>query len=381
MTRILHVDHSSVLGGAERSVLELARAQRVRGDDAGVAVGRDGPFASALEEVEVPITILGWRRRFTEASNQASLAEFAAGSGAALDAAVKLRRAIRDARPSIVHAHTRKAQLVSSFAQPGSGAPLVWHLRDDVPRRAALRLLLRLAMRRVAHAVALSTWLADHYRAEGLLPRSGRIDIVSSGVDPAPLSGIETPWLDGQRPPVVGFLGQVTRWKAPHLIIELAERLADRPDVRFQIVGDVWFPQSDGGYGRWLDQRLATSPARDRIERLTTRPPAEALAAIDVLVHTSAEPEPFGRVIVEAMMAHRPVVAFRRGAPLEILDDSTGVFADGYDADALAEAVRSVIDNRSAAQAQAIAAARAAERYTPDRVADLMARAYDGIDG
>ena len=62
---------------------------------------------------------------------------------------------------------------------------------------------------------------------------------------PGAIAGIETPWLDGERSPVMGFLGQVARWKAPHLIIEMAERLADRPDVRFVIVGDVWFPQSD----------------------------------------------------------------------------------------------------------------------------------------
>jgi glycosyltransferase involved in cell wall biosynthesis len=379
MTRILHVDHSAVLGGAERSVLELARAQRARGDDVLVAVGRSGSFASALEDAGVPIKVLGWRRRYTEASNQAPLAQFASGSAATIDAALKLRRAVRDVRPAVVHAHTRKAQLVASLAQPGSGVPLIWHLRDDVPSRAALRRLLRLAIGRAAHAVALSAWLADHYRAEGLLPRSGRIDIVPSGIDPAPLSGLAAPWLDGQRPPIVGFVGQLARWKAPHLIIELAERLADRPDVRFAIVGDVWFQAADHGYGRWFEDRLAASPARDRIDRLATRPPAEAFAALDVLVHTSEEPEPFGRVIVEAMMAHRPVVAFRRGGPAEILDETTGVFADGDDAEALATAVRSVIDDRPAAQARAAAAASQAERFTPDRVADQMARAYSQI--
>ena len=207
MTRILHVDHTSVLGGANGPSSNSRGRNACAATMPVVAVGRYGPFASALEEVEVPITILagvaGSRRHRTRRRLPSSQPAQARPRCRCEAATSHSRR-----RPSIVHAHTRKAQLVSSFAQPGSGAPLVWHLRDDVPRRAAVRLLLRLAMRRVAHAVALSTWLADHYRAEGLLPRSGRIDIVSSGVDPASLSGIETPWLDGQRPPVVGFLGQ-----------------------------------------------------------------------------------------------------------------------------------------------------------------------------
>jgi glycosyltransferase involved in cell wall biosynthesis len=381
MMRILHVDHSAVLGGAERSVLELARAQRARGDDVLVAVGRSGTFSSGLEDAGLPTRVLGWRRRYTEVSNEAPLTQFASGTAATIDAALKLRRAVREVRPAVVHAHTRKAQVVASLVQPGSGVPLVWHLRDDVPSRAALRRLLRLAIGRAAHAVALSAWLADHYRAEGLVPRSGRIDIVPSGIDPAPLSGLETPWLDGRRPPTVGFVGQLARWKAPHLIIDVAERLSDHPDVRFVIVGDVWFQGADHGYGQWLEERLAASPARDRIERLGTRSPAEAFAALDVLVHTSEEPEPFGRVIVEAMMAHRPVVAFRRGGPAEILDETTGVFADGDDAEALTATVRSVIEDRPAAQTRAAAAAQSAERFTPDRVAELMAQAYGHIPG
>lgn len=379
MTRILHVDHTSVLGGAERSVLELAKAQIARGDEVCVAVGRSGQFGSALGEAGVPTRVLGWRRRYTDVSNQAPLAEFATGAAATLDAVLKLRQILRAIQPDVMHAHTRKAQLASSLVQPGSSVPLVWHLRDDVPARPALRRLLRLAIGQAAHAVALSAWLAEHYRREGLLPRSGRIDVVPSGVDPAPFSDIETPWLDGQRPPVVGFVGQLARWKAPHLIIELAECLSDRPDIRFAIVGDVWFQQADQGYGAWLQERLAVSPARDRIQCLGTRPPAEAFAAMDVLVHTSAEPEPFGRVIVEAMMARRPVVAFRRGGPSEILDETTGFFANGDDAEALATAVRLIIDDRSRARKRATAAAVSAERFTPSRVADQMARAYDGV--
>jgi glycosyltransferase involved in cell wall biosynthesis len=379
MRRILHVDHSPVLGGAERSVLELARAQVAAGEDARVAVGREGAFLDALVAAEVPATVVGWRRRYVETAHAASVTDLVARAPASLDAALKLRRAVAAVQPDIVQAHTRKAQLAASMGLVGRPVPLVWHLRDDVPARPALRRLLRPAIRRATHAVALSDWLADHYRAEGLLPRSGRIDIVPSGVDPGPLRDLPTPWLDGERPPVVGFVGHLAAWKAPHLIVDIAEQLGDLPDVRFAIIGDVWFRHSDGGYGAWLDGRIEGSPAADRIARLSTRSPAEAFAALDVLVHTSADPEPFGRVIVEAMMARRPVVAFRRGAPVELLDASTGALADGFDANAIATAVRSVIADTTAARAMADRAAASAERFTPARVADAMDKVYEAL--
>ncbi|HEY7131048.1 MAG TPA: glycosyltransferase family 4 protein [Candidatus Limnocylindrales bacterium] len=376
MTDVLHVDHSMVLGGAERSVLELARAQNALGDRARVAVGREGPFAAALRSSSIPVVPLGWRRRYVDAPSDARLARMVGGAAATIDASLKLRRVVHDASPDVVQAHTRKAQLVASLGLVGAGTPLVWHLRDDVPRRPALRRLLRAAIGRADHAVAISTWLAGHYAELRLLPRSGRIDVVPSSVDPAPLSALPTPWLDGDRAPVLGFVGQIADWKAPDVIVDLAEQLADRPDVRFVIVGDVWFTNADRGYGDRLAARVRESTAAPRIERLGTRAPAEAFAALDILVHTSREPEPFGRVVVEAMMARRPVVGFRRGAVPEILGDGTGALADGFDAAALARAVRSVIDDPAGSRAMAERAAASARRYAPDRIAATMADVY-----
>jgi glycosyltransferase involved in cell wall biosynthesis len=43
------------------------------------------------------------------------------------------------------------------------------------------------------------------------------------------------------------------------------------------------------------------------------------MQAMNVILHTSTEPEPFGRVVIEGMAAGRPVVAAAAGGVLEIL--------------------------------------------------------------
>ena len=45
------------------------------------------------------------------------------------------------------------------------------------------------------------------------------------------------------------------------------------------------------------------------------------MKAVDIVVHTSIAPEPFGRVIVEGMLARKPVIATRAGGALEIIDE------------------------------------------------------------
>ena len=49
--------------------------------------------------------------------------------------------------------------------------------------------------------------------------------------------------------------------------------------------------------------------------------PAAALRALDVVVHASTRPEPFGRVIVEGMACGRAVVAMAEGGAAELFED------------------------------------------------------------
>jgi glycosyltransferase involved in cell wall biosynthesis len=377
--RILHVDHSPVLGGAERSLLTLARSQVALGHDVVVAVGRPGPFQAAAAGAGIPTVDLGWPRRFVETTSGVSWLDSALTVPHLLLSAALLRRAIARRHPDVIHSHTRKAHLVSSLAAAGTGVPLIWHLRDYPPKPGPVRTALRLAIHGAAHAVALATWLGDAYGRAGLLPRSGRIDRVTSSVDPDTIAGLPTPWLDGRRPPVVGYIGNVARAKGPHLIVDVAESLADLADVRFVVVGDVWFPSSDRGYGDWLRRRIATSPVANRIAWLPTRSPREAFEEVDVLIHPSIEPEPFGRVLVEALLAHRPIVAFRHGGAAEILHDEVAELTPPGDIGALAAAVRRTLADPVRTRQRTVAAAIVAAEFEPKRIAQAMDLAYGTV--
>jgi glycosyltransferase involved in cell wall biosynthesis len=365
-----------MFGGAERSVLELARVQKSQGHQVAVAVGQPGSFSSALSAADVPWVDLGWSDRYVSATGNAALRDHVLNLPDLARAAAALRRYVRRWRPDVVQAHTRKSQLVSSLALSDVRVPLIWHLRDDLPARSPLRALISLALTRADHAVALSRWLAESYSKRGALPRSGRIGLVPSGVDPEPLARLPTPWLNGEREPVVGFIGQIAGWKAPHLLIDAAERL---PHARasFRIIGSVSFPAAEDDYGRWLRARITGSPARHRLEWLPATDRAEdAFAHIDILAHTSMSPEPFGRVLVEAMVARRPIIALKRGSPAELLNDSTAIFAERADGKAFADAVASMIEDPGRARRMSERAMEQSARYRPTTIARLMDEEY-----
>ncbi len=78
----------------------------------------------------------------------------------------------------------------------------------------------------------------------------------------------------------------------------------------------------------------------------------DLLALADVVVHCSIRPEPFGRVVVEALAAGRPLVAADGGGVVEIVEpDRTGVLVPAGDASALAAAIGRVLDDPDAAAA------------------------------
>lgn len=71
-----------------------------------------------------------------------------------------------------------------------------------------------------------------------------------------------------------------------------------------------------------------------------------AYAAMDLLALTSAQPEPFGNVVMEAMGMGVPVIATNIGGSLDqVVDGITGFLIPPANPEALAEAIEKLIKN------------------------------------
>lgn len=360
-------------------MLELAGAQIARGHSVTVAAGGDGPFLRTAAERGIDVLSLALPPDYVAAPAKPGFRTAIHAGVSLVSASRRISAAIDAVQPDLVHVHTRKAQL-ATVAMLRHSRPVLFHLRDALPRDRALRTPMVLAVRRSAHAVALTPWMTTDYIRARAMPRSGTIRVVPSGVDQRLLAQLATPWLDGTAPPRIGFVGQIASWKGPHLIVELAELIGARHDGSFHLIGDVLFPEAERRYGDWLRQRIESSPARDKITwHSATASPEDAMNRIDILVHTSLAPEPFGRVLVEAMASHRPIVAFRRGSTTHVLSDRTALFASGDRAEDVALSLEDVLTHRAAAYEMAARAADAARAYEPSRVADLMEAEYGRV--
>jgi glycosyltransferase involved in cell wall biosynthesis len=74
---------------------------------------------------------------------------------------------------------------------------------------------------------------------------------------------------------------------------------------------------------------------------------ASYYAAADIIVHPSIAEEAFGRIIIEAWAAKRPIIASNIGASVELIDhEKTGLLVSKNDCFALANAINRLINDK-----------------------------------
>ena len=143
-----------------------------------------------------------------------------------------------------------------------------------------------------------------------------------------------------------GIFGRIVEWKGQKEFLQAAQIVLHEIDhSKALIVGDI--SDGQGSYLRDLHQFLLRTGLQDRVIFTGyVRNVAELYSAIDILVHTSIEPEPFGLVITEAMAYGVPVVASSLGAPQEIIDDAyDGYLVHPKDTDKLASTISTLLKN------------------------------------
>ena len=261
-------------------------------------------------------------------------------------------RVIRTVTPDLVYTNN---DLPLNFdaveAADHLGIPVVCHLRGFQPIRGPHRT----QRRKLRAGIAISEIVRRHYLDAGFDP--ARIHRVYNGIDiddyPWRSPAVSIP-PDGGR---ILFLGRLTGWKgAPVLLEALAMLKASRPRATLTIAGDgparsAWTKEVAA---RGLEGFVQFAGFVEDV--------VAALHDADLLVHTSIEPEPFGRVLLEGMATGTPVVATALGATAEIIEDGvSGRLVPAADPRALAAVIDELLSAGSRRTDMAAAARRRVE--------------------
>lgn len=381
----LFVSHTAEMGGAELFLMDLVR----HGPPGwGACFLADGPAARVLEGSARPAIVLAAGAGVLSVRRGSSAFRLAAAGFGVVRLARDLARAARGYR--VVCANSQKALFVAALATRLMRRPLVWILHDILTdphfsaatRRAAV-IVANLCASRV---VANSSVTAQAFVAAG--GRASKLHVVHNGFDPAayPRGGLDGDpdrgaalraefGLDGR--PVIGLFGRLTPWKGQHVLLAA---LATVPDVQALVVGGPLFGEAE--HEAHLKRAAQDLGLSDRVRFTGFRADVpDLMAGVDIVVHASTEAEPFGRVVVEGLLAGRPVVATRGGGVAEIIEDGrTGLLVTPGDPDELAEAIMRLVSDPVLARSLAQAGrADVAERYAITTTCRDMAGVLTGV--
>lgn len=376
--KIAFLAASGRMGGAERSLLDLIASLRAAEPGWGLhlVVPGDGPLAAAAEALGAVVHPLPFPRALGRTGDAggspvALAARLIAAGPAGTQWLARLRALLRRIRPDIVHSHGLKVHVAGAMARPPS-ARLVWHVHDYVGARRLMASALRRLAPRVAAAVAVSRSVADDLRA--VCGPALRVEVVHNAVDLARF----TP--DGPRAPLhefagmaspspdavsVGLVATMGLWKGHETFLRALARLPAELPVRAYVIGGRIYATAASEVDPAALRRLAEALGiADRVgfTGFVDDAPA-AMRALDIVVHASTQPEPFGLVIAEAMACARPVVVSAAGGAGEIVHDGADALAVlPGDVDALATAIRRLVEDAALRNRLATAGRETAER-------------------
>jgi glycosyltransferase involved in cell wall biosynthesis len=347
--KVLLVHNSADIYGASRSLLRLSGRLPSLGFAPTILLPEEGPLAVHARNAGFPVKIQHSLRVIHRRIFRAwGLTRFFAGfPGAARETAKWLRQE----HFSLVH--TNLGTVVSSaWSARLAGVPHIWHIRDWFQEFGALwGPYSRYILASSAKVVCVSQPIAHQF------PPSPKVCVLHNGLDLAefpPVSTLER--MEARRnygfsenEVVVGTVGRIkfVRKGQEHLLRAARALQARGIRVRVLLAGGA-APGSENHIPQMKD--LARSLGLERPAVFTGELPnaRPAYAAMDIFVLPSAQPEPFGGVVLEAMALELPVVATGiGGSPEQVSPEVTGFLVPPADAQALADRLETLISARA----------------------------------
>jgi len=383
------IENSIGVSGSTLSLTTLVKRLDRRRYSPHIVVARPEQEAYLRARIDpaVPITRIG-QRAGVKAAGWAQRGRLLPRVAALLDLllvtlpyALALRRFLRRHRIELVH-QNNGFDIAAVPLCRAMGVPLVAYQRGNEWHSRLVRRLAPLASCYVANSGATS----DDLVALGVPP-----EIITVVYPPVDLQDFETaaPAAPPSRAahdvpadaPCFGILGKLQGWKGQTVFLRAARRVLDaHPEARAWIVGDA--PAGEEAFAAELRALAQSLGIADRV--VFTGFVADVpgvLRLLDVVVHASVGREPFGRVIVEAMMMGRPVVATDAGGPREIIEHGrTGLLVPRGDEAALADAIVRLLGDRALAGSMGEAGRHeATRRFSATEHALTVQSVYDRV--
>jgi len=266
-----------------------------------------------------------------------------------------LKKKIKTINADVFLANGFKAQILAALVLPKTKS-LIWFMQDFISCRKSVSRIIPWIWRKGIYVIADSRAVAAD--VSKLLPLCP-IAVWHNTVDVAKFSpGNGDPnWLDleagfsgdfdGLK---IGLVATYARWKGHMFFMEAARDVLNKTTkkVRFYIIGGPIYGSRES---QWTVDELKVFAQKLGLTKILgfvgfQKDTSGVYRALDIVVHASTNPEPFGQVIIEAMACGKPVIIADSGGASEIgTHGKTCLYHQPCNVDSLANAILQIIED------------------------------------
>ena len=339
MKKTIFVDHTSRIGGAQLSLFDIAVYLK---EKSSVLLFGDGEFHKMLQDENVDVKLYDLEKILYPLKRDVSIFKVCKSAFLLASKLFIIRKLLK--QYDIVYTNSFKSYVISSLSLFGIKKKVILHLRDALTKDNFSPIVIKTVINftKVFHTnvIANSSYTKECFVSSG--GNSKQCTVILNAVNSDDFLDIDNINFYDESLNILS-LGRISPWKGQHIVIEA---IKDLEFVKLRIVGSANFGEDE--YFNHLKKLVSDYNLQHRVEFCPfSLDIKEHLSWCNIFIHSSTSPEPFGRVVVEGMLAGRIVIATDSGGVPEIInDESYGILVPPGDIKSLNKAINDINANR-----------------------------------
>lgn len=350
MKNILFVHQSAEMYGSDKTLLLLIKHIDKQKFFPIVVLPSEGPLKLELEKENIEVFIAPviklHRKMFTPKNLLLLLNHFRQGF-------ITLSKLHKKYRFEIIYSNTLAVLIGYLFARI-KGIKHIWHVHEIIESPKIVSKIFSFLLSRKSNFFTIYNSKATAIFWESFFEKRKNYVVISNGLEipllDFPIDEIKlvrNNLFEVKDEIVIGLVGRINRWKGQFLLLEAFNNLIKKhSNLKLIFVGSTMENQQH------IINEINSKIQKYQIENDVKIIPFQSnintiWKAIDIAIVPSTEPEPFGLVAVEAMLALKPVVASNHGGLTEIIDHlQTGFLVEPNNVQELTNAIEKLIDDK-----------------------------------
>ena len=330
MKNILFIHQSAELYGSDKTLLLLLKNLDKNKFKPVVLLPFDGPLKEALENENIEVVIAPVLKLYRKLFTPKNLVGFFKDIKAAFKIVNELHTKYQF---TLIYSNTLAVLFGILFAWKNNIKHL-WHVHEIIEKPSLFKkaFIGLLSLKCNTHIVYNSQatrlfWEVNNtIKNKGIVIHNG-IEINNLQCSSTEISEVRKKLFQAQPNEVVlALVGRISRWKGQMILLEAFNDLVQKyRHIKLVFVGAP--PPNQEKFQEDLEERIASFGIKDKVLIIPFQNEIHKIwQAIDIAVVPSTEPEPFGMVAIEAMLAHKPIVGSNHGGLKEIIENNTTGF-------------------------------------------------------